>query len=104
MQGARPAPHSLGFDLFPLPRLRLHLTATVGPFGKMHRPGEACKKRIGELAPDILCQTSFWAYEGSMDIVTDLMLVTLPFYTLMSIQLLWRRRLQVIIPFTGRLG
>lgn len=48
-------------------------------------------------------QRAFWYSVASIDVISDLCIIALPFYTLKFIQIPPRTRLQVIVPFCARL-
>lgn len=48
-------------------------------------------------------QAGFWAAIGAFDILIDLFITVLPTWLLYDVQLPWRKKIFVIIAFTGRI-
>lgn len=53
--------------------------------------------------PLTLCQFTFWTAVGSIDIITDIMLITLPYWIVKGLQMRTKARLVVILAFACRL-
>jgi len=47
--------------------------------------------------------TAFWSWAGVMDILLNLCVMGLPFYTLLFVQIRWSMRIKVILPFLLRI-